>query len=431
VFARTRGISWDDYQRVLQPQFHSFGDVIRRDPGAVAMRMVKNFFGHLRSDATILLGWPMTVCTLIGAVLAVRAGWWPRLWPLAVLGVLLHVVLIPVFYSERYALPQLPLYATLAAAAFASPAFAMAFGPARRVWLKPAIALIPIGLALQASITHQRRVLEQQPFEIADCAETLHALARPGEGVIARKPHIAEFAGVPSVAFPFTETLPALADYAREHGAKWIFFSLPEVETRPSYSFLLDTTAHVPGLIARRVTSPRPAVLYEIVPGFGALPAWFANDTLRRLYRARAQAMATPNDWRTQFTVGKIELERGMLGEARVHLELAAGLSPRDPDLLLPLGEVMLRSGELDKAALAYSTAEALSPGNVEARVGRGWVSLVAGRPQEAAALWRPVIGLTTNVPTLARMVDIYTQLGDTEAAALARATLAKVTGGR
>jgi hypothetical protein len=91
----------------------------------------------------------------------------------------------------------------------------------------------------------------------------------------------------------------------------------------------------------------------------------------------------------------------------------------------------MLRTGDLQKAAIAYASAEEYSPGNVQARIGRGWVSLVAGQPQEAAAFWRPVIGATTNAPTLARMVDIYTQLGDAEAAALARATLAKVAGGR
>jgi hypothetical protein len=55
----------------------------------------------------------------------------------------------------------------------------------------------------------------------------------------------------------------------------------------------------------------------------------------------------------------------------------------------------------------------------------------MAGRPQEAATLWRPVIGATTNAPTLARMMELYAQLGDGEAANLARATLAKVTGAR
>ena len=32
VFARSKGIAWDEYQRVLQPQFKSLGDVIARDP---------------------------------------------------------------------------------------------------------------------------------------------------------------------------------------------------------------------------------------------------------------------------------------------------------------------------------------------------------------------------------------------------------------
>src|SRR5262245_1981286 len=44
IYAHARGISWDDYQRTLQPGFHSLSDVLTRDPGAVTQRLLFNLF---------------------------------------------------------------------------------------------------------------------------------------------------------------------------------------------------------------------------------------------------------------------------------------------------------------------------------------------------------------------------------------------------
>ena len=166
-------------------------------------------------------------------------------------------------------------------------------------------------------------------------------------------------------------------------------------------------------------------MLYEIGPGFGALPAWFRNDTLVALHDARASALASPNDVRALRTAGSIELASGDLAGAREHLEHAADLAPTIVDLLLPLGETFLRLGDPALAARAAERAEQVSPGNVEARIGRGWASLLAGREREAADLWRPVIGLTQNArrsPACA----LYLGLGDAAAAAEAEATPAE-----
>jgi 4-amino-4-deoxy-L-arabinose transferase-like glycosyltransferase len=55
VFARGRGITWDGYQSDLQSQFHSLGDVLARDPGAVIARQFANVGEHLARDARELL----------------------------------------------------------------------------------------------------------------------------------------------------------------------------------------------------------------------------------------------------------------------------------------------------------------------------------------------------------------------------------------
>jgi tetratricopeptide (TPR) repeat protein len=424
VFGRPRGMGFDAYQRDVQPQFHTLWDVIARDPLAVARQLAVNCVTHVRDDARLLLGWPTAACTALGVALARRRAL-ARGWPFVLAAGISFLALVPVFHSERYSLTLLPYYAAAAAFFFATPELALAVG--RGMWLKPAFAVLPAALSVVASVDLQRRILAQQPTEALAAALSLRSLAHSGDRVIARKPHVAALAGVPAVAFPFADSLAGLGDYARREHARWLYFGFPEAEARPAFRYLLDTSAVVPGLTARHVTTGRPSVLYEIGPEFGALPAWFRNDTLVALHDARATALASPGDVRALRTAGSIELATGDLPRAHEHLERAADLAPNDVDLLLPLGETFLRLGDPELAARAYERAERVSPGNVQARIGRGWASLLAGREREAADLWRPVIGLTQNGPTLARMHALYLGLGDAAAAAEAEAALRRL----
>jgi len=425
VFARPRGLGFDAYQRELQPQFHSLWDVIARDPLAVARQLALNCVTHVRDDARLLLGWPTALSAGLGAALAARRGALAGAWSFALAAALSFLALVPVFHSERYSLALLPFYGCAAGFFFATPEFALALGG--RTWIKPALAVLPLGFSIVASVDLQRRVLAQQPTEVLAAAETLRSLARPGDRVIARKPHVAALAGIAPVGFPFSDSLSDLGDYARRQHARWLYFSFPEALARPAFGFLLDTTAAVPGLTVRRVTSGRPSVLYEIGPGFGARPQWSDNDTLVELHDARAMVMASPRNLEALRAAGTIELERGEWASAREHLERAADLAPNDPDVLLPLGETFLRLGDLRDAAAAYERAEQVAPGNAAARIGRGWTSLLAGREREAADLWRPVIGMTQNGPTLIRMRTLYRSLGDAAAVAEVDAALGRL----
>ena len=431
VFARARGIPWDAYQRDLQPTFHSLGDVIARDPGAVARQLIVNVGSHLALDARLLLGWPIAICAALGAVLALMGGGLRCQWPLVLAGVLSFLALVPVFHSERYSLSVLPYYATLAAVMFASPRFAVVVGKARRIRLKPLLAAIPLGLSLASSVELQRVALADQPTEVLEAAETLRELRQPGDRLIARKPHLAWLAGVEPLPFPFAQTLEGLAEVAHRQHARWLLYSSPELSERPWFRHLLDTSAVVPGLTVRRVAHGHPAVLYEIGPEFGARPQWSGDSVLVMLYNARARLLDHPRDVNLLGLAGTIELERGMLAPAREHLERAADLAPQDPHILLPLGDVMLRSGDLRLAALAYQRAEQASPGNVAARIGRGWAALLAGETREAADLWRPVIAATRDPATLQRMLELYRSVGDPAAVADVERALAQASPGR
>lgn len=430
VFARARGIPWDEYQRVMQPEFPTLWDVIRRDPGAVAFRLVANVWDHLRLDAQKLLGWAVAAAAFAGALVGLRDGSLRRLWPVWLAGGLLFGTLLPIFHSERYSLALLPMYAALAGIAFGSPRWALPAGPGKRVWLKPALAVLPLAAALIGSLRVQARTLDQLPVEVLACAETLRAQGEPGDRVIARKPHIAFHGHAEALPFPFVRSLGELADYAREHRARWLYFSWPEAETRPAFYHLLDTTGVVPGLTPRRTTAPHPAVLYEIGDDFGRDPAWFANDTLRTLHDTRGRVMVDGNNAALYYKLGALAWSMGRNADAREPLEIASRLDPGNASVFLLLGGVLLDLGDIARAEAALKRADALAPGDPTARVGLGWAAVHDGRMSDAAALWRPLTTVTRDRATLERMVEVFAGVGDRGAEAEARAALARLGSG-
>lgn len=426
VFARSKGMVWDDYQKYLQPQFHSLWDVIARDPGAVFARMLFNAWDHLRLDARELLGVPVAICAALGILVTWRTREFHPLWPILASAALTFATLIPAFYSARYGLALLPAYAALAAATFATPAFALVWNRRRRIWLKPALAIVPLAFAVQTSVAIQRRAINQLPVEVLQAAKTIAPLVHPGDRVIARKPHFSFHSGLDPVPFPFADSLPQLAAYARQEKARWLYFSWPEAEMRPRFMFLLDTTAIIPGLTVRAVTHPHPAVLYEIGERFGEVPAWLRSDTLAAVHAARARVQINPNDVPAQIVAGAAALEEHHFDEARERLTRAARLQPNNVTSFLLLGRVALETQDASAAAIAFERAETLRPGMPEARIGRGWASLLAGDSRSAADLWRPVVPYAKDAATLRRMIEIFTQEGDVQSIALARSTLAQ-----
>jgi len=429
VYARHQGMVWDDYQKKLQPQFHSLWDVVRRDPPQFFLRMGTNLFDHLRLDFKQLLGWPAAVAVVLGLVLALMSGQLAAIAPFLISGGLLFLSLVPTFYAERYSLAILPIYATLAGLFFGLPRFALAL-KSRPVWLKAMLVAIPVGFALKDSARIERQAISQLPIEVLDASRALRAVAKPGDSVIARKPHLAFHAGLKSVPFPFTETIPDLAAYARQNRVRWLFVSWPEVETRPRYWHLLDTTGVMPGLAVRHVTAPHPSVLYEIGPEFGRLPDWYSNDTLMTLHSARAQLLVLPRDVEALYSMGLVLRSQNHPDSARSYLDRALELKPHFLAALLLTGELALQRNDIPTALDRFGTAVRYHPSSADAKVGLGWATLISGQIEEAARIWRPVASLTADPPTLRRMMDVFERVGDQTTRREAAARLEEIRAG-
>lgn len=327
-------MTWDACQRDLQPRFHSLFDVVRHDPAGLAAHLLRNLWEHARLDAVRQLGPAVAMTAAAGAALGVLDRKLSRVWPLVLAGVVAYLAVVPAPHGERYSLMILPIYVMLAGMAFGSRLFALPMGPRGRVWFKPFFIVVPLSVSLIASVRLQAEVLGRLPREVLVCGRVLREMKRPGDGVIARKPHLAYVSQVESIPFPFATALPELATYARQYRARWLYISYPEVESRPDYYPLLDTTGVIAGLTPRCVTTRPAAVLYEIGPEFSRDAQWIEDPQLMNLRVARARLLLVPDDVQAMWLEAAMEVLKGQWARSRPTLERAAAIDGRSREAL-------------------------------------------------------------------------------------------------
>ena len=407
VYARSRDITWDAYQATMQSQFKNLWDVIAKDPGAFADRMLFNALDHLRLDAIELLGWPVALCAILGIGFGLKDRSLARLWPVWLAGALLYATLVPVFYSVRYSLPLVPIYATLAGIAFASPLAALGVGRGRRLWIKPALAVLPLAAALVASVRAQAFVLKHLPSEALECALVLDRLEAPGDRVIARKPHLAYHAGLEPVAFPFAASLAELAAYAREARARWLFFTYREADTRPRFGLpagyggrgararSAGGDAATPGRALRDRAGVRPG------PGM-ALEGYalhLAHDARPRLGRRQQSPGLLQSRWPRPASRAQRRGTDGARAWPHARASESGGAHPAGRSLG---GRGRWRRGARGLPARGDAAAgERRAP--ARPRLGESGGGKDPGNP----VLWRPLIGSTRDRKTLERMVTL------------------------
>ncbi len=293
------------------------------------------------------------------------------------------------------------------------------------MWLKAALLALPLALAGGDALALQARTLGILPLEARTIGHEARAIVKPGEKVMARKPHFAWYAGLEAVPFPFADSLSQLAATARAQGVRWLWFSWPEAEMRPAFDYLLDTTSHVPGLRVVRATTDHPAVWYEILPDFGTAPDWLADERLRLLHRSRAKVLIDRTDWRSRVYVALYEREAGRFREAQELLDQALPRAGEDPEVLLLAADNLVRLGNAGGASAMLDRAERRLGADARIPLARGWAALADANTAEAARWWRPVIAYA-DARTLARMRDVFAATGDAGARDAAAARLAE-----
>jgi Dolichyl-phosphate-mannose-protein mannosyltransferase len=416
IYANARGQTWAEYQTRLQPGFRSIVDVWLRDPAAVLRREGSNLVSHFGADAQLLLGWPVAALCAAGLVFAFVDRTWRALASLFVFGLLFYIALVPAFYAARYALVLAPFYLALLGALISSPWLTQR-ARAGALPLMPALACVALVVSIAACTSALRDTLDTVPTEVLPLAKTLRAGAPAGATVMALKSQIAFYSGVEFTTFPSTSDLGVLGRECRARGADYLFYSWLEANNRPSFWYLLDPAAEIPGLERLEYAHGHPAALYRIGPAFGDAPAWLADDSARARSAERVIA-ETPTSWRwrTHLSIAVAALEQRNFREALDHAAAVTRGRPGEALGWRLSGDARLQLNDARGAIGDFERALAIEPANAETRIALGWLLLAYGQAERAAEVWRPAVAATTNRAILERMRDLFRERGDADA---------------
>jgi hypothetical protein len=347
--------------------------------------------------------------------------------PLWIPGLAAFLALLPIFYSDRYSLPHLPILLAFAGAAVALLRIEWRLG-ATAIALGWALAAVPLALGARTAVVRTRDVLSQQPIEVPEAGRALAAVAPRDARVVSRKPHIGYYSGLVTVPFPRLRDLRELAAWCRGHHADYLFLSWYEAELRPEFWALLDTSRVLPGLRVIHVTDHNPSVLYQVGPEFGAVPDWFADPATRNLQAARVQVrvLEPSQAWQAHVLLGLDALDHGRPAEAETHFFAVTSIPEGRAQGWLGWGEARLRLGHVDDAIRAFQTVLAIAPDNRLARERLGVAQAMAGDLAGAARTWQPILDTTRDPALLQTMLSVFGQLKDEASLARVRAAMSR-----
>jgi tetratricopeptide (TPR) repeat protein len=283
------------------------------------------------------------------------------LLPLWIFAAVFYVAHAPVFHAPRY---SLPLVIPLAAAGGALLHWA---GEGRKTRGAPAwrplasyAAFLLVGVAaVWGAVNSVRFALElegQQPRQILELAPVVESARQPGDRpvVLSRKPHFAWECGGDWESLGKAQELPELLERARETKADYLFFSWPEVMTRPHYGFLLIPEFAPPGLVFLAQSPDGLASLYQVTDSL-ATPDWSPEGLDWR--NAEAMAKVQPENLEALRLAGRGRHAAGDLDRAATLYREVLIREPQDIATLVELGKVLLLQGRNDSARRLFGGA--------------------------------------------------------------------------
>ncbi|MGB2867928.1 MAG: glycosyltransferase family 39 protein [Bacteroidota bacterium] len=265
MFAKGK-VPWDQYWNVEVTKYASLGSVILADPGLFAATLAKNLYEHLIGDLGLLLGWQAGVLVFFGLLLSFREKPTRGQAAFYVYGGSFFLVLLLVFYGERFSLFLLPVYVTLTLKALTWQRLA-GFRFWNRIHIGALACYVLILWSFSDAYSFNRENIGSGPKEIPVIAQWFISHGGDGEAgktIICRKPHIAYYLNMEMASFPYVNTIDELREEVKRAGASYLFFGLMEAGMRPQFQQLLDPANAPAWLRPVTYTVAPPAVLYKV-----------------------------------------------------------------------------------------------------------------------------------------------------------------------
>jgi hypothetical protein len=248
----------------MDARFHSVSEVLLHDPAHTLRYYARDFLEDASQLLQDVVHFPAYLAVGLGIVLLCGAP--PRRrWLLALTALFTALgfastALVP--YQARYFYALVPALLWPVAAAFTLPWTPLAGRELRTPRLATAAACVLVLAAGSAYKTHE--YLTTEPVELLAASEALAASARPGDTLLARKPHLGYLAGgLETRGVPGGDVERVLA-HARAQGTRFLYVGPFELRQNPRLAPLATGADVPPGLrLLHRHDAP-DACLYAL-----------------------------------------------------------------------------------------------------------------------------------------------------------------------
>jgi 4-amino-4-deoxy-L-arabinose transferase-like glycosyltransferase len=262
MFAKGK-IGWDQYWNVESVKYSSLGQVIMADPGLFVSTVFRNLVEHFISDMELLTGWGIGICFIAGTIGLIANRPTARQAGFLVFGTMMFLVLLLVFYGERFSMYLIPVYAVFAVSS-------LTWERWRGIpfYNGTVIALGLVVWSYVVSYDYNKVNIDSGPQEIKVIADWFNANVKdtdPSKIVVCRKPHIAFYIDKTMKYFPYVTGFEALERETKKLNAAYFFYGIYEANMRPEFQSLLDPRQAPPWLEPITYTVNPPSVLYRVV----------------------------------------------------------------------------------------------------------------------------------------------------------------------
>jgi 4-amino-4-deoxy-L-arabinose transferase-like glycosyltransferase len=262
MFAKGR-IGWDQYWNVEASKYGSLTAVIFADPGLFMSTVATNFADHLISDMQLLVNWGIGIGFLAGLVGMMKQRPNPRQASFYLFSAMMFMVLLLVFYGERFSMFLIPVYATLAVSTLTWDRWRLI-----PFYNGSVISLALIVWAFSVSYEFNKQNIDSGPKEVKVIADWFNANVRDTDetkSVVCRKPHIAFYIGKTMKYFPYVDTWEDLESEIKKMNATYLFYGVFEANMRPQFQQLLNPNTAPEWLEPIAYTNNPPSVLYRVI----------------------------------------------------------------------------------------------------------------------------------------------------------------------
>jgi len=212
-------MGWDEFwYKGNRENYNSLTQVILKEPSAFFNKYINNGFEHLGRDLGSLIGWHISLFSLIGILLLFIKPPKKLHWAYYLANLLFFGVLMLVFYSERFSLFLIPFYTVFAVNAIFTENKYLKHAIAGKATNIVIIALILIIWTFGRSVAYNSENINSGDKNLLKLQEEFKKAepeSQRGDKIMARKAHIAYYLGL---EMTWVEMVP---DYYKQVSLLW------------------------------------------------------------------------------------------------------------------------------------------------------------------------------------------------------------------